>query len=206
MEQKPVEKSTVYPAEPRSIHRIVLTGFMGSGKSTIGNLLSQKLCWPLLDIDQQIEKISGSSAQQLFASQGETAFREFESQVTASCLSQENVIVALGGAAIDLPVNQALLTNSKSTLIVFLDADFEILIERCIRQEQTSTATYRPLLHKKEIALDRFTSRRKLNSQHAHLKVDVANRSCEETAGNIIEIVKQDPIQSRHTGSDTLAP
>jgi shikimate kinase len=202
MEQQPAEKSTVYQVEPRPIHRIVLTGFMGSGKSTIGSLLSQKLGWPLLDIDQQIERLSGSTAQQLFASRGETAFREFESQVTASCLSQQNVIVALGGAAIDLPFNQALLADSKSTLIIFLDADFDTLIERCIRQQQTSTSTYRPLLHKKEIALDRFTSRRKLNNQHAHLKIDVANRSCEETAENIIEIWKA----TAHTCSDTLAP
>lgn len=191
MEQQPAEKSSEYRVQPRPIHRIVLTGFMGSGKSTIGNLLSQKLSWPLLDIDQQIEKISGSTAQQLFASRGETAFREFESQITASCLNRENVIVALGGAAIDLPANQTLLANSKSTLIVFLDADFETLIERCIRQEQACASTYRPLLHKREIALDRFTSRRNLNHQHAHLRVDVANRSCEEIAETMIETLKQ---------------
>jgi len=63
-----------------------------------------------------------------------------------------------------------------------LDGDFDLLIERCFLQERTGQATYHPLLHKKNIALSRFATRREWNTMDADLRVDVSNRTCEASA------------------------
>lgn len=169
------------------VSRVVLTGFMGSGKSTVGRLLARALEWEFLDSDRQIELENGETAQALFSVLGETRFREIEAATIARCLGKYKVVLALGGAAIDLEANRAILAQSQSSVIVFLDGDFDLLIERCLLQEGTGVATYRPLLHKKDIALSRFTTRREWNTTHAHLRVDVSNRTCEASVAIILQ-------------------
>ncbi len=160
--------------------RVVLTGFMGAGKSTVGPLIARRLDWDFLDVDQQLEISAGAPARELFAALGEAAFRELESDLLDRCLTRSKAIIAPGGAAIDMPRNQQALAKCLATLVVFLDAPFTTLIYRCLLQERSGEATYRPLLHKTEQALERFSFRRSLYSAHAHLTVDVAERSPEE--------------------------
>ncbi len=162
--------------------RMVLTGFMGAGKSTVGHLLSRKLGWTFLDLDRHIESSAGATAKDIFASRGESAFRKLESDALAFALGLSETIIALGGAAIDANVNQLLLENSKGTQVVFLDAPFATLIERCLVQERSGCAPYRPLLHETEVAHTRFLVRRSLYQDHASFAVDVANRTAEEVA------------------------
>jgi shikimate kinase len=165
----------------------VLTGFMGSGKSTVGRLLARALEWEFQDSDRQIELENGETALALFSVLGETRFRQMEATAIARCLGKQKVVLALGGAAIDLQANRTILAQNKSSLIVFLDGDFDLLIERCLLQERTGQATYRPLLHKKDIALSRFATRREWNTIHAHLRVDVSNRTCEASVAIILQ-------------------
>lgn len=167
--------------------RVVLTGFMGAGKSTVGQLLARKMDWAFLDVDRQIEASTGTTARELFARLGERAFRDLESDVLTSCLARSNSIIAPGGAAIDMPRNQQALASSPATLVVFLDAPFATLIERCLLQESRGGSTYRPLLHNTEAALERFSFRRSLYSAHARLTVDVAERSPDEIVLQIAE-------------------
>lgn len=165
-----------------SLSRIVLTGFMGAGKSTVGLLLSRKMGWAFLDLDHYIESSAGATAKDLFANRGEAAFRKLESDALALALEESKTIVALGGAAIDATENQLLLSNDKDILIVFLDAPFATLIERCLVQELSGQAPYRPLLHQKPLAYSRFSLRRSLYQSHASFVVEVAERSAEEVA------------------------
>lgn len=165
--------------------RIVLTGFMGAGKSTVGQLLAQRMEWAFLDLDRYIESSAGATARELFARRGESAFRKLESEALALAMEASKTIVALGGAAIDASENQLLLSNADRTLVVFLDAPFATLIERCLVQERGGTAPYRPLLHQTEVALARFSTRRSLYESHASYVVDVADRSAEEVASVI---------------------
>jgi shikimate kinase len=162
--------------------RLVLTGFMGAGKSTVGQLLSRKMEWAFLDIDQYIESSAGVTAKDIFASRGESAFRRLESDALAFALKESETIIALGGAAIDSTENQLLLLNANRTLVVFLDAPFVTLVERCLVQERSGRAPYRPLLHQTEVAQARFFIRRSLYQGHASFAVDVADRSAEEVA------------------------
>jgi shikimate kinase len=163
---------------------------MGAGKSTVGQLLASALDWDFLDVDKHIEASGGASAKELFATLGEAAFRNLESDVLVSRMARASAIIAPGGAAIDMPRNRQILGSSSDTLIVFLDAPFATLITRCLLEEQRGNATYRPLLHKTDMALERFSVRRSLYSAHAHLIVDVAERSPEETVSLISETMR----------------
>jgi len=156
---------------------VVLTGFMGAGKSTVGPLLARKMDWAFLDLDTHIETSAGACARELFVKLVEPVFRQLEAAALASCLRRSNTIIAPGGAAIDMVGNQQALASCPNTLVVFLDAPFATLIERCLLEERRGVSTYRPLLHKTDVALARFTVRRSLYLAHAHLTVDVAQRS-----------------------------
>jgi shikimate kinase len=172
---------------PMNIQRVVLTGFMGAGKSTVGKLLAPLTGWDFLDLDTHIEETSGATAQDLFAALGEAGFRRLESETFAAALRRSNVILAPGGAVIDRIENQQALAGSKHTLVVYLHAPFQTLIERCLQQERMGNATYRPLLHQTETANLRYQARKLLYSEHAQLIVDVAEKSPQEIAGTILE-------------------
>ncbi len=167
------------------ILRIVLTGFMGAGKSTVGVLLAERTGWDFLDLDTHIETTTKRRARALFDALGETGFRRLESDLWASALQRSQAIIAPGGAVIDKAENQSILAASVGSFVVFLDAPFQTLIDRCLQQEEQEGATYRPLLHKTEVARARYMERRELYAKHAHRVVDVANRSPELVAQDI---------------------
>ena len=153
------------------------------------------MAWTFLDVDRHIENSAGATARELFTALGETAFRKLESDTLAFALEQSSTIIALGGAAIDAPANQLLLAQSAHTLVVFLDAPFPTLIERCLMQERNGPAPYRPLLHKAGTAHTRFLTRRALYAKHASLTVDVAERAAEEVE-RLIQYAAGSPNQS----------
>src|SRR5579871_5433668 len=106
--------------------RVVLTGFMGAGKSTVGRLLAQRIGWEFLDLDTHIEVTTGKSARELFADLGDERFRALESELWAETLQRSRVIVAPGGAVIDRDENQQALSKSMGSFVVFLDGAFEV--------------------------------------------------------------------------------
>src|SRR6266404_4500538 len=79
---------------PAHLRRLVLTGFMGAGKSTIGRLLAARLNWTFLDLDAHLEARTGSTIPQLFERHGEAHFRRLESTALASALGQNNTVLA----------------------------------------------------------------------------------------------------------------
>src|ERR1035438_2178700 len=102
-------------ASPQSgpTRRIILTGFMGSGKTTVGPLIAARLGWKFLDVDDVIEAEAGATIAELFASHGETAFREREHTTVARVASGDALVLALGGGAIERPETRDL--DRKST-------------------------------------------------------------------------------------------
>lgn len=173
----------------RIIHRVVLTGFMGAGKSTVGRLLAGRTGWEFLDLDTHIETTAGRSARELFETLGEVGFREMECDLWGAVMRRMRVIIAPGGAVIDKPANQSILAQSMDSFVVFLDAPFQTLIDRCLQQERQQNGTYRPLLHKPEMARSRYEERRVLYAGHAHRVVDVADKSPDAIARDILEAV-----------------
>jgi shikimate kinase len=142
--------------------RIVLTGFMGAGKSTIGPRLAQRLGWTFIDLDDEIIRVEQRSIAEIFDSVGEARFRELERNALDTTLRQENIVLALGGGAIETAANRTRIQQDDTTLMLYLAAPLEVLIERCEQQQLHRKAVRRPILEKRAELTERFQRRRPL--------------------------------------------
>ena len=107
---------------------LVFLGMMGSGKSSIGIMVSKKLNIPFIDIDNLIEKHSGMTVSEIFEVNGESYFRNLEEKITIKSLKQKNVVVSLGGGGfVNDKIRKNILTNHFS---FWLNWDDLVLIER----------------------------------------------------------------------------
>lgn len=123
----------------RQIYNIALIGFMGTGKSTVGQLVAAQLHFTFLDTDHVIEARAGKSISDIFAQQGEPAFRELEKKIVGELVARKKTIISTGGG---LPANPENLASLKShSLVVCLWASPEKIWERVRNQ------THRPLLN-----------------------------------------------------------
>ena len=110
---------------------ITLTGFMGGGKTTVGRLLADSLGCPFMDLDDLIVKKAGKSIPDIFAQDGEPAFRQLEAQVlrkTVEKYAESTVVLALGGGAVLAPASAALL--HEKTVCIYLRATLDTLLSR----------------------------------------------------------------------------
>ena len=107
---------------------LVFLGMMGSGKSSIGNLVSKKLNFPFVDIDSLIVENTGMNVSEIFEKKGEDYFRNQEEKITLKCLKKIKNVVSLGGGGfINTKIRKEILTNHFS---FWLDWDESILIKR----------------------------------------------------------------------------
>jgi shikimate kinase len=111
---------------------IILIGFMGSGKSSVGRKLARELDVPFTDLDARIEEEIGISIQDFFAVQGEAAFRTLEAQVLEAALNERGVI-ATGGGIVTQEKNRNLLQSTLAS-VIYLRAQPETLAQRIRRQ------------------------------------------------------------------------
>jgi len=182
------------------LERLVLTGFMGAGKSTVGRMLADRLGWEFLDLDALIEARAGLNVPQIFATHGETHFRKLESQALASALGRRNIVLALGGGAPEVLTNRLLIEQTPATATIFLDAPFSTLFDRCMLQalnapaaepvsdsEPPQPADLRPLLTDPAAAETRFLARRPVYRRLARLIVDTSALTTEETVEGILQ-------------------
>ena len=118
---------------------IFLIGFMGSGKSTVGELLAERLNLPFIDSDKAIEKIEGRSISDIFSTDGEAAFREMEMNFLDQLKSRKPAVIAVGGG---LPtLDGALESMHELGLVIYLNTSLLTLIKRLKDEKQ-----FRPLL------------------------------------------------------------
>ena len=106
---------------------IVLIGFMGAGKTTVGRLVAAKLGLPFADSDQVIEQRTGRQIRRIFAEDGEPAFRDLEHSVIAALLASQDTVLALGGGAPSHPVTRSLLAGLP---VVYLRVSFAEAMSR----------------------------------------------------------------------------
>src|SRR3990170_6069047 len=107
---------------------VVLVGFVGSGKSSVGRVLARRFGAPFVDMDERIESAAGSPIRDLFAREGEPAFREREKAALRDALSVKGCVIATGGGAFSDEENRVLLRSYAP--VVYLEAAVEILLER----------------------------------------------------------------------------
>ena len=101
---------------------IVLIGFLGAGKTTVGHLLSERLGLPFVDSDLVIERRSGRPVRQIFAEDGEPAFRALEHEVIAGLLDGPDLVLALGGGAAEHPRTRQKLARAQ---VVYLEVGYD---------------------------------------------------------------------------------
>jgi shikimate kinase len=205
--------SSPMPSPAPLPRRIVLTGFMGAGKSTVGDLLAARLRWPFLDIDSLITAEHGLSVARIFAHDGEEHFRLLESEAIARVLDplhqdpayeHNHAIVALGGGAVETEAVRDLLfedpESAPGTVTVFLTAPLPELLARCNAAPLTTQTTcdedeeetaVRPLLTAPEPPEDRL-ARRLPHYQRAHLTVDTSGVPPAEVVDRILDWLSED--------------
>ena len=159
---------------------ITLTGYMGSGKTTVGKVLADFLGCPFMDLDDLVVKKAGKSIPDIFAQDGEPAFRELEAQVlrkTVAKYAESTAVLALGGGAVLAPASAALL--HEKTVCIYLRATRETLLARL----EGETAG-RPLADK-DLA-ERLAAREPIYEKTAHVIIDTDGLSPDEVADEII--------------------
>lgn len=110
------------------IRRVLLVGFMGSGKSTVGPLLADALSWRFVDFDDRVEAEEGRPIHRIFAEDGEPYFRAAEERVARALLSERDVVLGSGGGWAAVPGRLASL--SRDTLSVWLRVSSDIAVAR----------------------------------------------------------------------------
>ena len=113
---------------PERPTRIVLVGFMGSGKTSVGRVLARKLRYAFEDMDRRIEERTGRRVAEIFRDDGEEAFREMEREEARALSSLSRRVVAAGGGAFTRPATRALL--QEGALSVWLRCDLERILAR----------------------------------------------------------------------------
>ena len=116
---------------------VYLIGMMGAGKSTVGKLIAQQLGYQFFDTDELISQVAGKSINEIFATSGEEAFRDLETQVISEICAYKNLVVATGGGMIIRQKNWSYLQHG---VVVWLDVPVEELYSR-LKEDTT-----RPLL------------------------------------------------------------
>ena len=135
---------------------IFLVGFMGSGKSTVGEALAEELGWNFLDLDAEIERTEGTSIAEIFDSRGESEFRQIEAAALARCVRSVQIgrpqVVSLGGGALVNEANFDLV--SKNGVTIWLDCPIETI------ERRVAAASHRPLARDPQRLRELFEARR----------------------------------------------
>jgi shikimate kinase len=164
----------------------VLTGFMGSGKTTVGPLVAERLGWSFVDVDDVIETEAGCTIPEIFRREGEAAFRERERTTIARFFGGarlaggEGLILALGGGAIEDAVTRTLLLTDPETLMVHLEVKLETTLARC-----RGTEHLRPVLADEANLASRYQRRLPLYRM-AHVSIAVDALTPQEVAAAVI--------------------
>lgn len=159
---------------------IVLVGFMGAGKTTVGRLLAAKLGVPFADSDHVIEARAGKPIREIFADAGEPAFRQLEHEVIADLVGKnENLVLALGGGAAAHEGTRACLRGS-GVPVVYLKVSYAEAMNRVGRDRD------RPMLARPDVAA-LHAARDPLYAQAATFTVDADAGTPEALALDILE-------------------
>ncbi|MEL6814552.1 MAG: shikimate kinase [Cyanobacteria bacterium J06598_3] len=163
---------------------LYIVGMMGAGKTTIGKKLANRLGYKFLDTDALIETTAGKPITELFASEGETAFRELESSVLSQVSTYTNLVVSTGGGIITQPMNWSYLRHG---VVIWLDVPVPILVSRL------SGDTSRPLLAGVDLVtkLENLLAERGELYAQADLHIAYEGRSVGKTCDRIVTALKQ---------------
>jgi shikimate kinase len=169
--------------------KIFLIGYMGSGKSTIGQLLSEKLGMDFIDFDKHIEQETGKTIPEIFDTEGEEKFRALEHEYLKNLLNKDHVVISLGGGTPCFHNNIELINKNGTS--VYIEMSVDALLKRL-----SNARNKRPLIRNlNEVDMKYFIEtnleKRLPVYRQAHLSVCAENLSVEQLAEVIIQSVKR---------------
>ena len=173
---------------------LYLVGMMGSGKTSTGRPLAERLGYGFVDADAVIEQAAGCSIPEIFDRDGEAGFRSLESQVLSAISQRHSLVVATGGGVVTQPENWGLL---HSGIVIWLDVVPDQLLQRL-----NADSTVRPLLQTAdpEAALNALLNERRPLYAEADLTVVINDEPPEAVADGVLQLVPsllKDPTQRR---------
>jgi shikimate kinase/3-dehydroquinate synthase len=121
---------------------VVLVGFMGAGKTTVGHIIAERLGQPFVDSDVLIEQRLGRDIRDIFTTEGEAYFRQLEHVTVAGLVRGPAAVIALGGGAVEDPRTRAVLRNAR---VVYLRVGYDEALSRVKSDE------FRPMLHRPDL-------------------------------------------------------
>ena len=163
--------------------RIYLVGFMGCGKTRIGRLLADALGRGFLDVDSMVQDRAGASIREIFEQQGESAFRQLETECLRRTEDWHDVVIATGGGVMISETNRQLLAERGMT--VWLNVPFDVIVGRMSRYGRSQ----RPLLDDEETAR-RLYAQRLEAYRRADLEIAVAeSEDAQRVAARILDLI-----------------
>ena len=173
--------------------KIVLIGFMGSGKSTVGLQLASRLGYSLFEADHEILQRAGfESVSELFEKLGEKTFRDFESLVALELRDIKNTVISPGGGMIIDEKNRANLKHDAIT--IYLKTSFEIISQRVTKQADDN-GEVRPLFKDQNNAAIIYNERLPIYENAADVIISTDNKEIGEVCDEIIEVLKRNGIR-----------
>lgn len=158
------------------IRRIYLLGFMGAGKSSVGECLASRLSYRFVDLDREIELGAGRSIPEIFEARGEPEFRRIESEVLLRTAALDDVVVACGGGTPAAGRNLEVIR--RTGVSVWLDAPLDVMLRRCQK------GSHRPLLADRG-RMETLLAARLPVYRQADLRVDAAAGDPDDLARSI---------------------
>lgn len=162
---------------------IVLIGMMGSGKTTIGKLLGEKLTLRSIDIDVIIEQNKKRTVSEIFQNEGEKYFRNIERETIEKNFTNKDLIISLGGGAFEDQLTQELLL--KNSTVIYLKTSPNVILERI------KNNTNRPLL-KNQMTVEKIQSiilQRQKNYELANITILTDNKNTDKIVEEILGVI-----------------
>lgn len=170
-----------------ALDRVLLVGFMGSGKTSVGQLVAERLGWRFIDFDDEIVREAGAPIAALFEERGEAHFRAIEARVAERLLAEQRVVLGSGGGWAGVPGR--LTTLPAGTGSFWLEVSPETVIERTSREPGL-----RPLLDGPDAlgTASRLLAERAPFYRLARWAVDTEHSSVEDVSARILEILMRE--------------
>jgi shikimate kinase len=169
---------------PGPLDRVLLVGFMGSGKTSVGRLVADRLGWRFVDFDDEIVEEAGASVPDIFRGEGEASFRAREAAVAERLLGEKHVVLASGGGWGAVPGRLTRLPPGTESF--WLKVTAPTVIERAAREPGA-----RPLLDRGDALEEarRLLAQRDPVYRRARWTVDTERSAVEDVAARILEIL-----------------
>jgi shikimate kinase len=168
------------------MRRVVLIGFMGAGKTTVGRALARRLRWKFRDLDRVIEQREQQTVAEIFAARGESGFRRAETSALRDLLQESagenDLVLALGGGAFVQPQNRKLLEQA-GAVTVLLEAPLSELRRRCQSERKV-----RPLAQKEAEFATLFAARQ-ADYERARFRVKTLDKAVAQIAAEVAQLL-----------------